>query len=73
MLKDALGALVSVVFSHPRRICGPALANASRVPVCGKCLDALLCIEAVLLLKYDELTGLGDRPPEMVEREARRG
>jgi predicted amidophosphoribosyltransferase len=31
-------------------------------------------MEAVLLLKYDELTGLGDRfaarPPEMVEREA---
>jgi ComF family protein len=123
ILKDALGALASVVFPGPCRICGQALTNASRVPICLKCLDGFvrigeplcrccgrpfvleavppaneplcrLCrvkfyafdrarsfamyddalIEAVLLLKYDEVTRLGDwfaaRLAEMVEREA---
>jgi len=107
--KEALGALASVVFPGPCRICGQALVNASRVPICPGCLagfarieepmcrlcgrpfafeaapqtsDPLcrLCrvkfyafdrarsfavyndalIEAVLLLKYDEVTRLGD-------------
>jgi ComF family protein len=123
MLKDALGALASVVFPGPCRICSHALTNASRVPICPECLDGfirigqplcaccgrpwdfepvlpvseLLCrlcrvkffafdrarnfavyddalIEAVLLLKYDEVTRLGDwfaaRLAELVEREA---
>lgn len=122
ILKDAFGALVSVVFPGPCRICGQALTNASRVPICLECLDGFaqieepmcrcccrpfvfeaappageplcrLCrakfyafdrarsfaiyndalIEAVLLLKYDEVTRLGDwfaaRLAEMVERE----
>jgi competence protein ComFC len=122
ILKDALGALASVVFPAPCRICGRALANASRVPICPECLDGFeriaepmcrccgrpwlfeavpqaaeplcrLCrvkfyafdrarsfaicndalIEAVLLLKYDEVTRLGDwfaaRLAELVERE----
>ena len=122
ILKDAFGALASVVFPGPCRICGKALTNASRVPICLECLDGFarieepmcrccgrpfvfetvppaseplcrLCrakfyafdrarsfaiyddalIEAVLLLKYDEVTRLGDwfaaRLAEMVERE----
>jgi len=122
ILKDALGALASIVFPGPCRICGEALVNASRVPICLECLDGFariedplchvcgrpfvleavpqtneplcrLCrvkfyafdrvrsfavyddalIEAVLLLKYDEVTRLGDwfaaRLAELVERE----
>jgi ComF family protein len=108
-LKDAFGALASVVFASPCRICGEVLTNASRIPICEKCLDGFekidepmcagcgrpftvagagrveqplcrLCrigfygfdrarsfaiydqalTEAVLLLKYEELTRLGD-------------
>jgi ComF family protein len=128
-LKDALGALASVVFPAPCRLCGRALVRASRVPICRECLDgfvrigepmcaccgrpfvfeaapppsagspaaAPLCrlcrvnfyafdrarsfavyddalIEAVLLLKYEEVTRLGDwfagRLAELVQREA---
>lgn len=121
ILKDALGALASVVFASPCRICGDVLTNASRIPICEKCLDGFekikepmcaccgrpftaagegrieqplcrLCrvgfygfdrarsfaiydeglSEAVLLLKYQELTRLGDwfaeRLAEMVMR-----
>ena len=109
ILKDALGALASVVFASPCRICGEALTNASRIPICERCLDGFekiiepmcagcgrpfampragaiesslcrLCrvgfygfdrarsfaiydealTEAVLLLKYQELTRLGN-------------
>jgi ComF family protein len=109
ILKDAFGALASVVFASPCRICGEVLTNASCIPICEKCLDSFekieepmcaccgrpftaagagrgeqplcrLCrvgfygfdrarsfaiydqalTEAVLLLKYQELTGLGD-------------
>lgn len=109
ILKAALGALASVVFPGPCRICGQALTNASRIPVCAPCLDGFarivdpmcsccgrpfvsevaaqaaeplcrLCrvkfyafdrarsfalyddalIEAILLLKYEEVTRLGD-------------
>ncbi len=109
ILKSALDALTSVVFPGPCRICGQALTNASRVPICLTCLDGFvrigepmcgccgrpfvsgvaaeaieplcrLCrvkffafdrarsfalyddalIEAVLLLKYEEVTRLGD-------------
>ena len=108
-LKDALGALASVVFASPCRICGELLTNASRIPICEKCLAGFqkiekpmcagcgrpftaagegrvdeprcrLCrvgfyafdcarsfafydealSEAILLLKYQELTRLGD-------------
>ena len=109
ILKDAFGALASVVFASPCRICGEVLTNASRIPICEKCLEGFekiaepmcagcgrpftaagagrveqplcrLCRvgfygfdrarsfaiydealrEAVLLLKYQELTVLGD-------------
>ncbi len=109
ILKDAFGALASVVFASPCRICGEVLINASRIPICEKCLNGFekidepmcagcgrpftvagagrveqplcrLCrigfygfdrarsfaiydqalTEAVLLLKYEELTRLGD-------------
>jgi predicted amidophosphoribosyltransferase len=38
-LKDALGALASVVFPALCRICDQPLTNASRIPVCESCLD----------------------------------
>lgn len=121
ILKDAFGALASVVFASPCRICGESLTNASRIPICEKCLNGFekieepmcawcgrpflaagagrveqplcrLCrvsfygfdrarsfaiydqalTEAVLLLKYQELTRLGDwfaeRLAELVSR-----
>jgi ComF family protein len=37
-LKSALGALASVVFPAPCRICDRALTNASRIPICESCL-----------------------------------
>jgi ComF family protein len=43
-LKDALGALASVVLPAPCRICGRALVNASRVPICRECLDGFVRI-----------------------------
>lgn len=123
ILKDAVGALASVVFASPCRICGEVLTNASRIPICEKCLEGFekidepmcagcgrpftaagagrveqplcrLCRvgfygfdrarsfaiydqalrEAVLLLKYQELTVLGDwfakRLAEVVSRAA---
>lgn len=36
--KGALGALASVIFPAPCRICDRALTNASRIPVCEDCL-----------------------------------
>jgi ComF family protein len=39
-LKDALGAVASVVFPAPCRICGLALTNASRIPICEDCLSS---------------------------------
>lgn len=123
ILKDAFGALASVVFASPCRICGELLTNASRIPICETCLDGFkkidepmcagcgrpfaaagagsveqrlcrLCrvgfyafdrarsfafydeglSEAILLLKYQELTRLGDwfaeRLAEIVARVA---
>src|SRR5271170_2401199 len=37
-LREALGALASVLFPAPCRICGEALTNASRIPICEPCL-----------------------------------
>jgi competence protein ComFC len=39
-LKDVCGALASVVFPAPCRICDRALTNASRIPICDKCLSS---------------------------------
>jgi ComF family protein len=39
-LKSALGALASVVFPAPCRICDRALTNASRIPICDSCLSS---------------------------------
>ena len=109
ILKDAIGPLASVVFASPCRIRGEVLTNASRIPICERCLqgfekiDQPMCAgcgrpftaagagrveqplcrlcrvgfygfvrarsfaiydealsKAVLLLKYQELTVLGD-------------
>jgi ComF family protein len=109
ILKDAFGAIASLVFASPCRICSEVLTNASRIPICERCLNGFekigepmcagcgrpfttagagrigtplcrLCRvgfygfdrarsfaiydealrEAVLLLKYQELTRLGD-------------
>jgi ComF family protein len=121
ILKDALDALVSVVFPAPCRICGQTLTNASGIPICEICLSGFeriadpMCLccgrpfvstaaeqatqplcrlcrvdfysferarsfavyndalsEAIVLLKYDEVTRLGDwfaaRLAEMVSR-----
>ncbi len=38
-LKSALGALASVIFPAPCRICDRALTNASRIPICDSCLS----------------------------------
>src|SRR5690348_7830845 len=40
-MRGLAGALVSVVFAAPCRICGELLENASRVPFCTACLSAL--------------------------------
>lgn len=121
ILKGALGGLVSVLFAAPCRICGNALTNASRIPICESCLAGFerivepMCLccgrpfvsavagqamqplcrlcranfyafdkarsfaaydaslsEAMLLLKYEEVTRLGDwfseRLAEIVSR-----
>jgi competence protein ComFC len=109
ILKDAIGALTSVLFPAPCRICGHALTNASRIPICENCLGSFeqivapmcqccgrpfvstvasdaskplcrLCrmdffaferarsfaiyndalFEAIVLMKYEEVTRLGD-------------
>jgi len=38
ILKSALDSLASVLFPGPCRICACALTNASRIPVCERCL-----------------------------------
>ena len=38
LLKNALDALASVLFPGPCRVCGEALTNASRIPLCESCL-----------------------------------
>ena len=45
ILKDAFGALASVVFASPCRICGEVLTNAGRIPICEKCVDGFKRIE----------------------------
>ena len=38
--KDAIGALTSVLFPSPCRICGQILLNATRIPICDDCLGS---------------------------------
>ena len=45
-LKEALGALASVIFPAPCRICDRALTNASRIPICDDCLGSFELISA---------------------------
>jgi competence protein ComFC len=40
ILKDAIGALTSVLFPAPCRICEQPLLNASRIPICENCLGS---------------------------------
>lgn len=39
LIKTVFGALASVLFPGPCRICSDTLTNASRVPICELCLD----------------------------------
>lgn len=39
-LKEAIGALTSVLFPAPCRICAQILLNATRVPICDDCLGS---------------------------------
>ena len=40
IFRKALDALAAVVFPAPCRICGEALASASRIPICEACLNS---------------------------------
>jgi competence protein ComFC len=40
IIQDTLDALASVFFPAPCRICGAALLNASRIPICVACLES---------------------------------
>ena len=40
IFRRALDALASVIFPAPCRMCGEALANASRIPICEACLGS---------------------------------
>ena len=40
-LRDAAGALASVMFAAPCRLCGEMLDGAGRIPICDACLDSL--------------------------------
>jgi len=44
IIQDTLDALASVLFAAPCRICGGALLNASRIPVCVPCLESFKLI-----------------------------
>jgi len=44
IVKDALGALASVLFPAPCRICGQPLTNARRIPLCETCLAGFVRI-----------------------------
>lgn len=44
IFRNALDALSSVLFPAPCRICGDALATASRIPICKECLDSFVPI-----------------------------
>ena len=61
--KDALGALASVVFPAPCRICGRALVNASRVPVCQACLDGFVRIAEPMCACCGRPFGFEAAPP----------
>jgi ComF family protein len=41
ILKSAINSLASVLFPAPCAICGQTLTTASRIPVCGPCLEEL--------------------------------
>jgi len=43
-MRNLAGALASVLFPAPCRICGELLENASRIPFCANCLAALSAI-----------------------------
>lgn len=45
ILRDALDRLAAVLFPAPCRICGQALVEASRIPVCRVCLGSFRRIE----------------------------
>ena len=45
ILRTAIDALAAVLFPAPCRICGAALLNASRIPICGLCLASFQPIE----------------------------
>lgn len=40
ILKNALDAVTSVLFPAPCRICDQILTNASRIPICNRCLES---------------------------------
>ncbi len=44
--KGAIGALTSVLFPAPCRICGQILLNATRIPICDDCLGSFEKIAA---------------------------
>ncbi|MGH9723787.1 MAG: ComF family protein [Candidatus Acidiferrales bacterium] len=44
IFRNALDALSSILFPAPCRICGNALAAASRIPICKDCLDSFVPI-----------------------------
>jgi ComF family protein len=44
IFRTALDALSSVLFPAPCRLCGTALTNASRIPICKQCLDGFVSI-----------------------------
>lgn len=45
ILRSAIDALASVLFPAPCRICDHSLVEASRIPVCGACLERFRRIE----------------------------
>lgn len=44
ILRSALDAVTSVLFPAPCRICDQILTNASRIPICNRCLDSFEAI-----------------------------
>ena len=40
ILQSALDALASIIFPGPCRLCAATLTNASRIPICTKCLSS---------------------------------
>jgi competence protein ComFC len=66
-LEEAGDAVVSVFFPAGCRICDSLLTGASRVPICGECLDSFaaprersceVCGQAIASMAWDEEQGL---------------